>query len=155
MKLNYCSPHSVLPTKAPPLCSLLRSTYCSGLKPWFDGGHRMIVSREAHKFSQSVDRRKGNDEGYEQTPNSHSCRREWGNHSESTIEVACLFLGSTCCTSSWIRLPSVTLRLKRVVNRGSWGNHCGLAWHWAGRGRGVGIRENLLGEELVEPRLGG
>lgn len=33
------------------------------------------------------------------------------------------------------------------------GNHWGLAWHWVGSGRGVCIRENLLGEELVEPRL--
>lgn len=69
------------------------------------------------------------------------CRREWGGHSENVIKVVFLFPESTCCRSLWTKLPSVALRLKSVVNGGSWGSHWGHSRSrpWCGAGWGVGV----------------
>lgn len=68
-------------------------------------------------------------------PNHHSCRSEWG-VIQRMIEVVFPFPVSR---SSWTKFPPITLRLKRVVNRGSWDNHWGhpRSRPWCGTGWGV------------------
>lgn len=106
MKLKYFSPHKV---------------FLGRLDEGQDGQGDGLDKRPMKFPVQSTKERKMMK--VMKRPSDPLLQEEVGHHSENMTEVVFPFPGSTCCKSPWTKFLSLILRLKSVVNRGTWGNH--------------------------------